>query len=856
LTVTAIFIGFSALILTHLHFEKARLTTAWLQTQSQQFERAFNQLYNNYGRLSRSLYDTMINTPEVTWLMARANRGDPADSDAARAALLDLLAPKYALLKKENIRQLHFHLRNNHTFLRFHRPDLYGDDLSAVRPTVVFVNREHRPIQGFEEGKIFNGFRFVYPLFDGEAGYVGSVEISFSAMVFIEEMLQHSKAAYMLLSKSVVDEKVFDSEHDNYIEAPFRNFYYERSIVDRVNTLNRTDLAWGVSPMIVKGFDRKIAQGIPFSLYDETEHGFYTVIPLKNPVSRSVVGAIIINGDASPLESDLRHLMIVNLSYIMVAGVLLFVLFREWQLRNEISYSHEKLQTVIDEVDSGISIMDLQGNFLEVNPAYSRILGFSREEMLDHNCIDLTRPEEREEGVRKLQAVRHGRKLSKWRKTCYRKDGSQIYLEMSASLMPSKDRIVAVINSLEETLELESLNRELRLKQIEIGKQKEIFETLYEKSFDGILIIEEGKFINCNESVLRMTGYASKMALLQKHPADLSPKYQPDGRLSREKAEAMMELAREQGSHLFEWVHTREDGTEFWVEVVLTPIRMAKREIIHVLWRDISERKALEGELQQLNETLQQRVVEEVAKNSEKEKQMLHQSRLAQMGEMISMIAHQWRQPLSAISATAIDLSMKLMLEQYDKKQFQTKISKVSEYAQHLSKTIDDFRDFYKTNKEKRAVMPEQIFTSSLSIIGTSLQNQGITVETDYGAMQELYTYPNELKQVTLNLLKNAEDALLERGVENAMIRLRTYDRDGLVCFEVHDNAGGVPEGVLPQIFEPYFTTKENANGTGLGLYMSKLIVEEHCCGEIRVENVGDGARFVLCIPPSTKEAQ
>ena len=720
-----IFFLLSMGILWHYHYEKQRIVTARLHEYSTQIAHEYEHVYRNYGRLSRALYDTMINTPDITGLMAVADVGTPEQAAVVRRTLYARLASKYDLLKKERIRQFHFHLPDNRSFLRFHRPEKFGDDLSGVRPTVVYVNREHKSIEGFEEGKIFNGIRFVYPLFDMDRGYVGSVEISFSGMIFVDEMLKHERRTYLLLSKRVVDDKLFADEKENYIDSPFEHYYYEKAIFEHTGEATGSASHPNVPAAAVAEIDRRIGRGIPFSLYEPEISTIYTVVPLKNPVTHEVVAAMVVGGSAGALEGDLTHLKTLTIGYIVFMGGLLLVVFREWQLRSEITNSHRRLQTIIDEADNGIALMDIHGNFLEVNPAYSRILGYSREVLLTRNCISLTREEERAMAARLLEQVQHGNNLSKWRKHCIRSDGSEIFLEMSASLLPAEKKIVAVINSLEETKKLEALNRELRQKQ---------------------------------------------------------------------------------------------------------------------------------EELRQLNETLQQRVDEEVSRNRETEQQMLHQSRLAQMGEMISMIAHQWRQPLSAISATAIDLSMKLMLERYDRELFKTKIANISEFAQHLSKTIDDFRDFYKSNKEKRSIAVTELFTGALNIIGISLQNQGIELETDFASEAELYTYPNELKQVTLNLIKNAEDVLLEKKMPAPCISLRTYEADGEACLEVRDNGGGIPEDVIGRIFEPYFTTKENANGTGLGLYMSKIIVEEHCGGRLRAENVEGGARFTVAIPLPDKE--
>ena len=251
-------------------------------------------------------------------------------------------------------------------------------------------------------------------------------------------------------------------------------------------------------------------------------------------------------------------------------------------------------------------------------------------------------------------------------------------------------------------------------------------------------------------------------------------------------------------------------------------------------------------ELTELNNNLEKRVRDEVEKNIFKDKQLIYQSRLAQMGEMISMIAHQWRQPLAAISSAAIGLKLKTILKKSDDELVLDICEKIINSSGHLSKTIDDFRDFYKSNKEKKTTTFGEIIDSVLGIIQTSIENKNIAIDVELGFNSELRTYPNELKQVLMNLVKNAEDALLENEIKNPKILIKTYEKDTKAVLEVRDNAGGVPDKILPYIFDPYFSTKKGKDGTGLGLYMSKTIVQEHCKGKIDVYNSEVGAVFKI----------
>ena len=250
--------------------------------------------------------------------------------------------------------------------------------------------------------------------------------------------------------------------------------------------------------------------------------------------------------------------------------------------------------------------------------------------------------------------------------------------------------------------------------------------------------------------------------------------------------------------------------------------------------------------LEEFNKELQKKVDREVKKNQENQKHLMQQNKLAQMGEMISMIAHQWRQPLAAISSTTNTLLIKSMMGKYDKEFFNERLNNINTYSQHLSSTIDDFRYFFKKTKEKREISLSSICEDSLGIIQTSLKSKGIDIQKNYQCNRKLSTYPNELKQVVLNLLKNAEDVLMEKEIKDKLIKIETLHENSKFIIRISDNAGGIPENIIDKIFEPYYSTKLEKEGTGLGLYMSKTIIEDHCHGKIYAKNNNEGAVFII----------
>ncbi len=246
----------------------------------------------------------------------------------------------------------------------------------------------------------------------------------------------------------------------------------------------------------------------------------------------------------------------------------------------------------------------------------------------------------------------------------------------------------------------------------------------------------------------------------------------------------------------------------------------------------------------QYNKKLEKSVKEIKKELEENQRQLLQQSRLAQMGEMLSMIAHQWRQPLSAISSTSSTIFLKAKLNKLDKESSIELASKINEYSRHLSNTIEDFRNFFKTDKKQDISNFSVMIDNVVSIVKPSLDSKKIKTIKEIKYKKPFKTYPSELKQVILNLIKNAEDALAENKIVDPYIKMKTYKKGDKVILEVSDNAGGIPKSVLPKIFDPYFSTKKKKDGTGLGLYMSKIIIEDHCKGAISAYNDKEGAVF------------
>lgn len=253
---------------------------------------------------------------------------------------------------------------------------------------------------------------------------------------------------------------------------------------------------------------------------------------------------------------------------------------------------------------------------------------------------------------------------------------------------------------------------------------------------------------------------------------------------------------------------------------------------------DITEQKMFELHLQEL-------VAEETNKRLSNEKIMLQQSKMALMGEMIGAIAHQWRQPLNALAIKVQDTVMAHRFGEIDDNYIGTFKKNSMDIIRGMSQTIEDFRSFFKPIAQKERFTVSSALDDTLNIVGPLLKNSSIAVElSESPKNDEVYGFKNGLAQVFLVLISNSKDALVENKIEKPVIKIVTLDYEESVTILITDNGGGISEDIMDRIFEPYFTTKEQGKGTGIGLYMAKEIVERHMGGKIFAENCLDGVKF------------
>jgi len=250
--------------------------------------------------------------------------------------------------------------------------------------------------------------------------------------------------------------------------------------------------------------------------------------------------------------------------------------------------------------------------------------------------------------------------------------------------------------------------------------------------------------------------------------------------------------------------------------------------------------------LQELNNLLELKVKEKIEELRAKDKILEVQSKQAVMGEMISMIAHQWRQPLSTITLQIANLQFKRLLAQdLSADEIDNALSEISDMIIYLSDTVDDFQTYFHPDKEMQDVEIQELLNRAINFASSRTKKSNIKINITQDDFYIIKTYSNEFVQVILNILNNAIDAHDEQSKENAFINIHVSMQKNNFLIKISDNAGGINEENLNKLFEPYFSTK-GKNGTGLGLYMSQMIVQKQFYGTIDVKNSSDGAVFTL----------
>ncbi|NQY22231.1 MAG: PAS domain-containing sensor histidine kinase, partial [Campylobacteraceae bacterium] len=345
---------------------------------------------------------------------------------------------------------------------------------------------------------------------------------------------------------------------------------------------------------------------------------------------------------------------------------------------------------------------------------------------------------------------------------------------------------------------------------------EEKYHLLFNHSNDAFLISKlssnKAKIINFNKTALKVT-FFNEDEILEKDFFDLFFELEYKDLLKDNNISKTLKLKTK-----YNEIKTIELNAVIYIN--------EKEKLLFASLRDITERTLLKDE------------------KNKQEKILIQKSKMAAMGEMIGNIAHQWRQPLSQVSGLFFDIESAYDYKELDKKYLHNRVEEANNLIEYMSKTIDDFRNFFNPNSKKELFSMINSVNNSINIVKSTLDFHNIKISFVYDRDVDISGYKNEYSQAILNIITNAKDILIERSIKNPEITITLLENDNL---QIEDNAGGVDEKIIDKIFDPYFTTKFEY-GTGIGLYMTKLIIENKMNGLINIKNSYKGAVFTIKI--------
>jgi len=690
-----LFIVIVASIFVIFNFEKKYKIQQHLNVQTQLFNSIYNSSYDKYHSIADTVYDTIINKENIINILKESSKLEKQTE--LREKLYTHLITDYKLLKNRYIKQLHFHLPDNSSFLRMHAPKLYGDDLSSVRESVVYVNDSHKPIDGFEEGKLSNGFRFVYPMFDANK-YIGSVEISFSALSILTKIMQdYDVFANLLIRKNVVDRAFPNGEQDFYISSPLNNFYFEKQIISQLGSKfnpnkNAQEMQTKIGPRL-KG-------GELFSVYNKYQDRVITFIPIRHTLTDELLAYIILNSYSDYIANKISSSKILIASNILLFALILTFIYREIISKNRLKTSEEKTRTILNATDSIIILSD-GSDIIEVNSSFFKF--FSQ-----HKTIE---------------SFNH-----RYKNFC------------------------------------------------------QVFKT-----------IEDKNFISCATT----------------------------------KQDNWFENLCDNNKQTFKTVIQKDDGLHYF--------------LFNIKATFVNDKKMFLIELTNIsNEVL---LTEKI---KIKDIQLFQKHKMAQMGEMINNIAHQWRQPLAIINTIIAIMKEKSLHNKLDNKELLKKLKSIEDNTQYMSDTIEDFLNFHKPLKSKEFFSINEAIESTLNIILPSLEANRIELIKECQTPLSTLGYKQEFTQILLVIISNAKDALLSNNTKNQFIKIKLSRIEKNIELSIEDNGGGIDKNIFPKIFEPYYSTKSLTQGSGLGLYIVKMIIQNSMDGSVEAQNTQDGAKFII----------
>lgn len=482
---------------------------------------------------------------------------------------------------------------------------------------------------------------------------------------------------------------------------------------------------------------------------------------------------------------------------------------------NALECEKKTAQNYLDIVDVMLLVVDTEKKVQLLNRRGCEIIGYDFHEVVGKNWIENFLPERFHSEIVDVseKLIKSDKVASYHENPILTKNGEERLIAWrNTPLFDHENHSIGILCSGEDITEM-------RKTQQKIKESEEFYRTIFSSVNEAILILHDNVITDCNELALELFE-KEKVELIGMDIFDAADKIECRNESMDFHLDAAY-LGRDTIAECSLTLHTKVTKV---VEFTLSGLGTVTGDKLVMIARDMT-------------------------KKIESEKLFNLQTRQAQMGEMISMIAHQWRQSLAIINAITTQMRFKEYMNGNENSIEQNNLIKIEEQCTHLSQTISEYRDFFRPDKPKEYFELSLLLKHALNLIEHTFKNQGIDIEEVIQGDPKLFSYRNEILQVLIALLKNSLDAFEGNELEYGKITITLSSDDAYCILRIHDNAGGITPENINKLFIPYFTTKNKNDGTGLGLYMSKMIIQDHCQGELDVHSQNNETEFTIKLP-------
>jgi len=541
----------------------------------------------------------------------------------------------------------------------------------------------------------------------------------------------------------------------------------------------------------------------------------YLGFPINLPNGKPF-GTICVLDDKERHYSDVEIDILRQFRDIVEDNLKIILLNNEIKRKDDLLIAQAKLLEYEKSINNSfiISRTNKSGEITYVNDEFCKVTGYSKKELIGQNHRIIRHPEQPDYIYEKLWETILDRKMYKSTTKNLTKDGKTIYL--NTTITP----ILDIYGDIKEFIAFRfDVTKEYALYQEKFDLLQES-RHIIDSTQEAILIYKNEQFDKCNDSALKLFGLTQE-EFKAKQFLDF---------VSADSYEKVINYTKQNYEKNYEVTLEKNDSTPFPALIKNKTFSLTKEQTRIITIIDLTDIK-------------------------KKDSLLMQQSKMAAMGDMIGNIAHQWRQPLSLITTVSSGLKIHNELGKLDNKLFNESLDTINDATKHLSETIDDFRNFFNPKKLKSQFYIKDTIDKTLKLTSAQFENRGIEIVQKIED-KTLLNYEKELIQVLINILNNAKDALVNNK-DTKLIFINIFEKNNKLNIEIKDNAGGIKQEVIHRVFEPYFTTKEDTVGTGIGLYMSDEIIRKHLNGTIEVtneefnykDNSYYGAKFIIKLP-------